>query len=259
MTERDEPWTPGTPCWTDLMTSDVEAARSFYGSLFGWQMQVGPPDTGGYTMAEVGGRTVAGIGALPPDSKAPTLWATYLATADADATAAAVTAAGGTLYQEPFDVMAFGRMGVAADPAGAPFGFWQAGEHVGATLANEPNSMMWNECMSRDYEAAMDFYAAVFGYTYTDMSAENAQYSTIEVNGQMVGGIGALTAEAPAGVPSHWMVYFAVEDTDATVDSATNLGASVARAAVDSPYGRLAVLRDAQGATFSVITAAPPS
>jgi predicted enzyme related to lactoylglutathione lyase len=236
------------------MTVDLGAARSFYTELFGWELAEGGPDTGGYTMALVDGHSAAGLGPIPPGTQMPTVWTTYLATDDADATAAAIKAAGGAVYQEPFDVMTFGRMGVAADPSGSMFGFWQSQDHHGAEIANVPNTMVWNECLSRDWEAAKAFYASVFGTTYTDMSGNGFEYATIEVDGRTVGGIGAMPAQAPAGVPSNWMVYFDVLDTDATVAKVEQLGGSVMRPASDSPYGRMATLTDPQGGAFAIIS-----
>jgi predicted enzyme related to lactoylglutathione lyase len=103
----------------------------------------------------------------------------------------------------------------------------------------------------------MDFYAAVFGYTYTEIGGGNVQYSTIEVDGHTVGGLGVLPPEIPEQVPPHWLVYFAVGDTDAVVDRTVALGGAVQRPAEDMPYGRHAGLADPQGAGFAVITPVP--
>jgi predicted enzyme related to lactoylglutathione lyase len=259
MTERDTPWPAGTPCWVDLMTTDLEAAKGFYPPLFGWQLTVGPPETGGYAVADIGGRAVAGLGAMQEGMQHPPVWTTYLATEDAAATAEQITAAGGQVVMGPMDVMDIGVMAVAQDPTGATFGLWQAKSRTGIELANETGSLTWNELMTRDYAAAKDFYASVFGYTYTDMSADGFQYSTTELDGNTVGGIGALPAEVPAQVPAHWRVYFAVDDADATVAAVTQAGGSVLRPAADMPYGRHADVADPQGAAFSVIKPAVPS
>jgi uncharacterized protein len=257
MTLRDNPWPVGTPCWVDLMTSDVGAALSFYGDLFGWQLTVGGPETGGYAMAELGGRAVAGIGPIPQGQQFPPSWTTYLAVTDAAATAGTVTAAGGTVLTPAFDVLDAGTMAVVQDPTGGVFGLWQAGRHFGAAVANEPNTLTWNELVTRDYQVAKDFYAAVFGYTYTEIGDENFQYCTIEVEGNTVGGLGGLPAEVPAEVPAHWRLYFAVDDADAAISKAVELGGSVLRPAEDMPYGRWGDVADAQGATFSLLKPAP--
>lgn len=256
MVARDNPWPDGTPCWTDLMTPDGAAARAFYGALFGWHIEVGGEETGFYGLCAVGDRIVAGIGQMQLDH--PPVWTAYLATSDADATAKAIAGAGGTLVQEPIDVFDYGRMAVAQDPTGGTFGLWQAGTNIGTALANEPNTPTWNELLTRDYAAARDFYAAVFGWTYTDLSTGDFQYATFEVDGNTAGGIGTLPADVPDQVPAHWRNYFAVDDADAAVATAVGLGATVARPAADMPYGRHADLRDPQGALFAVIKPATP-
>ncbi|HEV7205191.1 MAG TPA: VOC family protein [Jatrophihabitans sp.] len=258
MVVRDTPWDPGTPCWVDLMTTDQAAARDFYGALFGWQIDVGPEETGGYAMCSVDGHSVAGIGGMMGMDHPP-VWNTYLATADADATAAEIESAGGSIAAPVMDVMGFGRMAFALVPGGGAVGLWQAGTHTGFGLANDSNSVTWNEFMTRDLPAATQFYASVFGYTYTDIGDENFVYSTIEVGGQTVGGIGQLPAEVPANVPPHWRVYFAVDDADATVARVTELGGAVLRPPMDMPYGRHADVADRQGAMFSIVKPASPN
>jgi predicted enzyme related to lactoylglutathione lyase len=256
MVERDTPWAPGTPCWVDLMTTDQAAARTFYGELFGWDIEVGPPETGEYAMASIGGRTVAGIGGMMGMDHPP-VWNTYLATADADATAKAVEAAGGSVQAPAMDVMDFGRMAVVEAPGGGFVSVWQAGTHNGFGLANETGAVTWNEFMTRDFAAASAFLAEVFGYTYTDMGGGGFVYSTIEVDGNTVAGIGQLPEEVPAHVPPHWRVYFSVDDADATVAKLTSLGGTVIRPPQDMPYGRHADVADPQGAMFSVIKPGP--
>ena len=233
------------------MTSDVEAARTFYGELFGWQFQVGGEDTGFYGMASLQGHEVAGVGGMQMDH--PPVWTTYLATADAEATADSAVRHGATLIQPVMDVMSFGRMAVLRDPSGGTFGLWQAGTHIGTQLANETGALTWNELLTRDYDAAKEFYSAVFSYTYTPMGAGGFDYSTIEVDGNTVGGIGVFPPDVPDEVPPHWRIYFAVDDADASVAKATSLGGSVLRPPTDMPYGRHADLADPQGAQFAVI------
>jgi predicted enzyme related to lactoylglutathione lyase len=234
-------------------------ARAFYSRVFGWNIQEGPPEAGGYSMCEVGGQPVAGIGPKMAGPGAPTVWTTYIATQDADETASKVKAAGGQLMMEPFEVMDVGRMAVAVDPGGAVFGIWQARSHTGVRRANEAGSMVWNENMSRDFEGNKAFYRAVFGYDYGDMSSDDFKYATLDLNGRPAGGIGEISADAPAGHPAHWSTYFGVTDTDATVAKVTELGGRVVQPAWDTPYGRMAVLADDQGAVFSVMSVQPDS
>ncbi len=254
MVTRDTAWPAGTPCWVDLGADDTAKARAFYRGVFGWTVQEGPPESGGYSMCEIDGQPVAGIGSKMGPAEMPMVWTTYLATQDADETASKIKAAGGQLMAEPFDVMDAGRMGIAVDPGGAVFGIWQARLHTGARLANEPGSMVWNENMSRDFEGNKAFYHAVFGYEFGDMSSEDFKYATMDLDGRPAGGIGEMGANVPAGHPAHWTAYFGVVDTDAAVAKVTELGGRVVQAAWDSPYGRMAVAADDQGAVFSVIS-----
>jgi uncharacterized protein len=253
MVTRDTAWPSGTPCWVDLGVDDVTRASAFYSRLFGWDIQAGPPEAGGYTMCLQDGHPVAGIAPKqgPPDT--PTVWTIYIASDDADETAGKITAAGGKILAPPVDVMDVGRAALAADPAGAAFGIWQAGNHTGFGLASEPGSVCWNETFSRDMEGSQAFYSAVFGYEYGDMSTPEFRYATLKIDGQEVGGIGELGASVPPEVPAHWSTYFAVGATDAAVAAVTGAGGSVTREPWDTPYGRMAVVADDQGAAFSLM------
>jgi uncharacterized protein len=257
MTARDTPWPDGTPCWADLGAPDVARARAFYGDVFSWTIETGGPETGGYSTAQINGRGVAGIGPKMGPQEAPTLWMTYLATSDADATAAKIKGAGGQLIMEAMDVMDVGRMAVAMDPAGAVFGVWQARAFPGAQLVNEPGAVCWNEQMSHDFEGSKAFYAAVFGYEYGDMSGDGFSYATFKVGGRDVGGIGDLHAGVPAGTQPGWRVYFGTDNTDASVARVEGNEGSVLREPTDHPYGRISTVADDQGAVFSLLGLAP--
>jgi len=252
---RDTPWPDGTPCWVDLGTTDIPKAISFYSSQFGWDIEQGGPEFGGYSMAQLDGRNAAGLGPIMGPPGTPSAWTAYFASSDVDATAARVKNAGGQLLMEPMDVMDAGRMLVAADITGAAFGVWQAGQHVGAQVANAPGAFTWCEHMSRDFEGAKAFYAAVFGYEYGDMSSDSFSYATLLINGQqVVGGIGAFPGGSENAHQAFWGVYFGTTDTDKAVDLATSHGGQVIRPASDSPYGRMAIVADNQGAVFSLIS-----
>ncbi len=203
-------------------------------------------------MCELKGMPVAGIGPKQGPAEAPPTWTTYIASENADDTISKIKAAGGQVLVEPFDVMDVGRMAVAADPGGAVFGVWQARAHTGVRLANEPGSLTWNENMTRDFDASKAFYRAVFGYDYGDMSSEEFRYATLDLGGSPVGGIGEIGPDSPADVPANWATYFAVADADAAATRAAELGGSVIRPPWETPYGRMAVLADDQGAVFAV-------
>ena len=255
MVTRDTPWPDGTPCWVDLGTTDIAKAISFYSSEFGWDAQQGGPEMGGYTRAQLDGRNVAGIGPNMSQPEAPSAWATYFAARDADAAAERVTRAGGSVVMGPMDVMDLGRLVIATDVTGAAFGIWQAMSHTGTQLANVPGAFTWSEHMSRDFEGAKAFYAAVFGYEYGDMSSDGFSYATLLINGQqVVGGMGAYPEGDGDSHLAFWAVYFGTADTDKSVELAVSHGGKVVRPATDSPYGRMAIVADNQGAVFSLIS-----
>jgi predicted enzyme related to lactoylglutathione lyase len=246
-------YAPGTPSWVDLGSPDVDASISFYGSLFGWTAsEPGPPEAGGYRFFLQEGKMVGGIGPLMMEGQPPA-WLNYVTVADADETAGKARDAGGTVFVEPMDVMDVGRFSVLADPTGAALGLWQPRRHTGAELVNEPVSLTWNELETRDPEAAKPFYGALFGWEAETTEMGGGEYTTWRLDGQPVGGMADITGRVPDEVPAHWLAYFAVADTDATVARAQELGGDVNVPPMDIPAGRFAVLGDTHGAVFGVI------
>ncbi|MDQ3757884.1 MAG: VOC family protein [Actinomycetota bacterium] len=242
-------YAPGTPSWADIGVQDVEAAAAFYGKLFGWVVPEADPDSGGYRMATLREKLVAGLG--PAQDPGPPRWTTYVSVADADATAAAVKAAGGSVFVEPMDVLDAGRMAVCADSTGVPFSVWQPGLHIGAQLANEPGTLCWTELNSRDTEKAAAFYEAVFGWK-ADTSTEPMQYTQFLLDGRSIAGMIDMAGRVPDEVPAHWLAYFGSDDVDAHAATAQQEGGQVFVGPMDIPTGRFAVLGDPQGAVFAV-------
>lgn len=255
MSERTS-YEPGIPCWIDLAVSDLDAAVDFYGALFGWDMPEAEnaEQTGGYRQALLRGKPVAGVMPLMQEGQ-PVAWSTYVSVEDADAIAAKVTEAGGTVIAEPMDVLDLGRMAVFTDPTGAFFGIWQPGTFIGAELVNEAGAFTWSELNTRDPEAAKAFYGAVFGWTFEDQEFEGmGTYTTIQAGEGTAGGMFDMRGRVPDEVPANWLTYFAVDDTDATVAKVEELGGGVNMGAVDIAVGRFAVVHDPFGGVFAVIT-----
>jgi len=253
MTVRTAPWPAGFPCWADLTVPDVDAAAAFYADLLGWSF--GTPDEafGGYVIATVSDAPAAGIGPLQSPEQ-PAAWTLYIAGDDADATAGAVTRAGGQVLLPPGDVGPLGRMFVAADPTGAVFGVWQAGTHIGAGVTNEPGGLVWEDLRSSDPDSARAFYSAVFGFEMRPLEMAGPDYATFHLPGDPtpLGGMGGMMG-APEGTPSHWLVYFGVADVDAAVATATSRGGAALAPAFDTSFGRMAALTDPAGAVFWVV------
>lgn len=259
MSERTS-YAPGTPCWVELGSPDLDTAIAFYGGLFGWDVPVAEnaEQTGGYRLAMLRDKPVAGMAPLMQEGQPPA-WTTYVSVADAGVVAGKVRDAGGTVIAEPMEVLDLGTMAIFADPTGAVFGVWQPGSFIGAEIVNEPVSLSWNELNTRDLPAAEEFYGAIFGWTFEtqDMGAAGS-YTTISLGGSPVGGILNMAERGvPAEVPAHWQLYFAVEDTDATVEKVKQGGGNAMFGPIDIPAGRFAILTDPQGASFAVIALSP--
>lgn len=252
----------GVPSWADLQSPDLEKSRVFYSALLGWDVPPGPPEAGGYSIATLRGKNVAGVGPQM-NPAAPPSWMTYVNVDDADATVAKVTANGGQVLAGPMDVMEAGRLAVVADPAGAALGIWQPKEHLGAQLVNEPGTWAWSELTTTDTEGAKAFYRAVFGWgeqTYAAGEGAGMEgYTEWKLGGRPIGGMMQKPASVPAEVPPFWMVYFAVDDADAAAARVTELGGAVMMGPMDIEPGRFAVVADPSGAVFSVMKLKAPT
>jgi predicted enzyme related to lactoylglutathione lyase len=242
---------PGEPCWAELETSDAGGAKAFYTKLLGLEYQDNPMGEGMvYTMLLKNGKNV---GALYQDTSKgiPPHWTTYIAVANADESAAKAKDLGGTVIAEPFDVMTFGRMAVISDPTGAAFCVWQAKDHIGTQVVDEPGATCWYELSTNDTAKAGEFYKNLFGYG-TQFHPE-MNYTVFKVGDKRVAGMMAITPQM-GPMPPNWGVYFNVANTNETAAAATDAGAKVCVPPTDIPdVGRFAVFMDPQGAAFSVL------
>lgn len=258
---------PGAFCWPELATPDAAKAKAFYAGLFGWTAFDVPSAGGAYTLLRVGALDVAALRTLSPDEKAqglPSHFMSYISTASADASAQRAKELGGTVLYGPFDVEGIGRMAVLRDPTGsgsapaprgAVFALWEARGHIGARLVGEENTLCWTEIVTRDPEAARAFYGGLFGWTWKVSDASTVEYFEIYREEQPIGGILPMRGEEWGDMPGHLMPYFRVRDCDATAAKAAALGGTAVVPPQDIPHvGRFALLRDDQGAHFSVIT-----
>ncbi|MGF7119644.1 VOC family protein [Rhodococcus sp. BE178] len=243
----------GAPCWIDLQTSDPERAAAFYDAMFGWTHESSGEEYGGYVMFFSDGKPVAGMMAGQPGNPYVNIWTTYLATADADATAKAVTESGGQVMMEPMTVPEQGRMAMFLDPSGGVVGVWQPAEHKGFGVMGEHGAPAWFELVSKNYDAALPFYRDVFGWNLATLSDTGEfRYTTGRFDGEDLAGIFDASTAMPADVPSHWQMFVAVDDTDAAVARLTELGGTVLREPWDSEHGRMANVADPNGAQFMI-------
>ncbi len=285
--ERDG-YMPGVPCWVDTGQPDPDAAVSFYGDLFGWQFEertpAGSPQR--YFVAQLRGRDVAGVGAQPSQAPPTPVWNTYIWVDSADDAAARVRDAGGSVLMEPFDIPGAGRMAVVSDPEGAVFCVWQARDHKGAQLVNEPGTWNFSELNTRDADGARAFYGTVFGWEATSVAVDGGATSMWCVPGygeflqqrdpemrDRLEDVGApegfedavawlvpmTSGQFADNTPPHWSVTFAVDDADAIADRAARLGGKVLVPPFDAPWVRMTVIGDPQGAVFTASRFTPPA
>lgn len=239
----------GTPTWIDLGIPDLDRAIEFYRAVFGWEFDIGPEETGRYTMCLLNGRAVAAIMPNPDPSATEFWWNMYFATDDCDGTAKRIADAGGTLIQAPMDVMDQGRMAIAKDPVGAQFGLWQGRAFVGSQVVNEPNSLLRNDLVTPTPEPARAFYSAVFDFTL-DGNPDLPEFDFTFLrrpDGHEIGGI----VGDPTAASSQWGTLFEVADTDAAAARAVEAGGSSTEP-TDFAYGRMAEIADPFGAHFSI-------
>jgi uncharacterized protein len=256
MSERTS-YEPGTPSWVELAgIRDFEAAEGFYRDLLGWEIPKHPQtdELGGYRRAQLNGRDVAGASPVMQEGQ-PCEWNTYVSVADAEATMAKVREAGGTVIVEPLDVMGMGKMAIFNDTTGATCGVWEPGTFVGAAVVNEDGAFSWNELSTRDAAATIEFYGKVFGWTAEkDEGSQMGSYYMWKDGEEVRGGLFDLTDhDLPEEAPTNWLVYFTVPDTDAAVATTTAGGGELMNGPLDISVGRLAVLKDPQGALFAVL------
>lgn len=258
MVTRTSPWPSGTPCWVDCAFEPAHRgmhhAQEFYERLFGWDVERGADGSDDYLVCRKDDLPVAAL-QHKYDDNAPPFWTTYFATDDIDASCAAVTAAGGTVLTEPFDIASAARAAYCVNPTGAFFGLWQGSALLGFGLANEPGSVAWNDLMTRDLSAAKAFYTKVFGYTYDE---PGGAYAVARLtSGEVVCGLHQAD-HLPEGTPPNWLVHFSVADRDSSAQIAQEAGAEILMT-LDTPFGPEAILQGKHGEVFTVIATDDPS
>lgn len=263
----------GVTSWIDTEQPDPVAARAFYAGLFGWSLaDAGIP--GEYFVATIDGQDVAAV--APGSTGSAARWNTYVAVDDADATAAAVTTRGGAVVIPPQDVGPAGRTSTCADPFGAQFRLWQARARPGVQRANSPGAWNFSDLYTPDRDGAMAFYTPLFGWRAADLDQGAGTMLQVPGYGDHLAatvdpGIYERQASVPAGFadvigglvvigagdPPRWHVTFTVADRDDSAARAERLGATVVSTS-DNAWTRDALVRDPQGAEFTVSQFAPP-
>jgi len=249
---------PGSFCWMELATSDQPAAKAFYTGLFGWDCTdspMGPNDY--YTMFTLQDRSAAACYTLRPDETklgVPPHWNLYIAVESADATTKRAADCEGKVFCGPFDVAKHGRMSTIADPTGAVFSIWEPKSHPGIGVQAQHGSFCWADLSTPDPVRAAQFYKDVFGWS-TEIG--EGDYRHIVNGADFIGGIPPASHRAPHQ-PPHWLLYFQVDDCDASTARAKELGANLFAGPMTIEHvGRMTVLADPQGAVFSLFQPLP--
>jgi predicted enzyme related to lactoylglutathione lyase len=243
----------GVPCWVDISVPDVEAAKTFYTELLGWDCRTDPrPEAGGYTMCFVDDVPAAAITPMWGED-ATAGWSVYIASDDVDTAAAAVADNGGTVLSPPMGIFDAGRMAFCLDPTGATFGIWQKGTHRGMETEYVPGAVAWIELVARGAERAAAFYGAVFGLEAVPF--ENVpNYWLLQQGGVTAGGLIELQEAMSGSEGSRWRVYVGVTDVDAACDRAAGLGGSVEIVPFDAEgIGQIAFIRDPFNVRLGII------
>jgi uncharacterized protein len=245
----------GSPCWVDLLVSDVPSAREFYGKLFGWHWLAGDPATGGYTMALLDGQPVAGLSRRPATAPVASQWTTYLRVGDMQVAAGAINAYGGRTLGRPVTLGALSRTLIALDPGGSYFGVWEPGDLPGSGVLDERGSLTWNELLTRDYDAVQAFHLRVFGHAFTEETEPGGpRWATARTeDGNPAYGLAEIDDGWSRQIPAHWVASFATHDLALDVARAVDLGATVLQAPSDGPYGLGAVLAGPEGEVFALL------
>ena len=234
---------PGAPVWIDLAATDPAAATEFYGKVFGWTAE---PMGSGWRLLN-GDTAVASMAENSATSKRPDGWLVFLLAPDVDSTSLAAHSNGGDVYGR------YEEMITVKDSQDALVGAWNPGGNKTFLYSDETGAPVWHELHAKDYDSALEFYENVFEWEPERMSdTAEFRYSTLGSGRDAVAGI--FDAKADLGdLPTHWKVYFAVDDADATAALITELGGTMITEPTDTPFGRMAHARDYAGAPFSIM------
>jgi uncharacterized protein len=263
----------GVPSWIDLETPDAAAVAPFYEAVLGWTLiDAMPPEApGSYLIATIDGQDVGAIASGVASIGDAVAWNTYIAVDDADASAAAVEAAGGTITAPPADTPG-GRPVAAVDPEGAPFRLWQAGRRLGAQVTNAPGTWNFSHLRTADARAAFTFYSAFLPWEWDESAASFIRVpgygdhlaATVDPDihqrqrNAPPGFADAVAGFLPlaAGQRPEWHVGFTVADRDAAVAAVQQAGGTIESSGEDD-WTRHAIVLDPAGARFSVSQFAP--
>jgi uncharacterized protein len=246
-----DPVEQGRFVWHDLLTKDVNAAKRFYGELFGWRFEDIRRGDRPYVLARLGGTPVAGIVDVTANANAGPQWLSYMAVADVDKTLAQAQTDGAKVLVEPRN-LPNARAAVIADPQGAPLGLAQVRRSIPDPADPSPSHFFWDEYLARDAPKALDFYKRLAGYqSAISETRSGVEYHVLRKT-RARAGLFQLPATA-AGVEPNWLPYVLASDPAALAGRVTGLGGRIVLpAAPERRNGSVVVIADPGGAPLAL-------
>lgn len=241
--------------WYELLTTDLAAAKAFYGSVVGWSAQNASTPDLAYTLFTAGEAPVSGLMELPQDALsrgAMPRWVGYIAVDDVDASAERIKRLGGAIYVPPTDSN-IGRIAVVTDPQTATFALVEGLRHGQAESGDigEAGRVGWHELLAADWGKAFAFYGEVFDWREMDANTgPSPSYQVFAAGGRTIGGMFTKLAKVP--VP-FWLHYFNVGDLDMALRRVEDAGGRIELGPHELP-GDSGIARciDPQGAMFAL-------
>ena len=243
--------------WYELTTTDVAAAKAFYRDVIGWDTQDAATSARTYTLFTTAKAPASALLELPKPARekgATPHWIGYVAVDDVDAAAERTLQLGGTVRVPPTDIPDISRFAVIADPQMATLALvkgMKPGQERHARPV-EPGHVGWHELLAADWEKALAFYGALFGWQKADSHVGTmGTYQYFSAAGETIGGM--FTKPATLPVP-FWLYYVNVEDVDAAAGRAEAGGGEILYGPTGVPGGaRIAHCLDPQGAIFALL------
>lgn len=244
---------PGRFVWCDLMATDPEAARRFYGALFPvWQLGARDEPEAGFQRISLSGRTIGSFVDLNPAYGLPSHWVPYLTVRSVDEACAHAKELGGKVHSPPMEMAGLGRFAVLGDPQGAVFSPIEPAEETPEHNGPMPaGAFCWLELLTTDAASAAAFYAKVLGWSHAEVPMGGAPYHLFRRGERDAAGM----VQMPAGAEEKpgWLAYVYTSDMDASVARVTELGGRVWRAVAHVPgVGQFAVAADPNGAKVAL-------
>ena len=241
----------GSFCWYELNTRDIAAAKKFFGEMFGWTTS--PSAMGQYHhWHDREGVMFGGIMDMnsPEWANVPPHWMSYIRVENVDAKAKKVTELGGNVCVPPTDIPTVGRFCVINDPSGPTLSLIQLSEAKPIAPV-----IVWNECATKDQNAAKKFYTALLEWTTESMPMGDAgEYVLCKNKDEMLCGIFQMNGPQFEHVPPHWMNYIGTQNVDADAKRVEKLGGKIIMPPTDIPnnIGRFCIITDPGGAHISL-------